>query len=287
MSFESRDITINFTLSKSDFGDGNNSLTVSGLRVEAQIDNAGGINGSTLYAKIYGMKEADMLKCCTYAQTYQIQKNIMVTLLAGDVVSGMSQIFQGTITDGMIDYNEMPHVPLVIQCRSGFLEQILPSAPNSSVDPTDVAAVIASLAKAIGFAFTNAGVTKYLGNHYSYGSPVQQIKDIARAAGIGLDISNNQVAIWAAGTPRDTSVVSVSPSSGLIGYPTYYPWGVMINTSFTPDMVRGRKCSLISAVEKANGDFFIQAVTHLLSSQLPGGPWMTTTQLTLNETVGA
>src|SRR5471030_2959259 len=103
MSFESRDITINFTLSKSDFGDGNNSLTVSGLRVEAQIDNAGGINGSTLYAKIYGMKEADMLKCCTYAQTYQIQKNIMVTLIAGDVVSGMSQIFHGTITDGMID----------------------------------------------------------------------------------------------------------------------------------------------------------------------------------------
>lgn len=287
MSFESREITVNFTLSKEDFGDGNNSLTVSGLRVEAQIDNAGGINGSTLYAKIYGMKETDMLKCCTYAQTYQIQKNIMVTLLAGDAVAGMSQIFQGTITDGMIDYNQMPMVPLVIQCKSGFLEQLLPAATNSSPNQTDVAAIIESLAKSIGFAFTNAGVSKYLGNHYSYGSPIQQIRDVARAAGIGLDISNNQVAIWVTGTPRDNSVVSVSPSSGLIGYPTYYPWGVTINTSFTPDMVRGRKCRLISSVERANGDFFIQAVTHLLSSQLPGGPWLTTTQLTSSETVGA
>ncbi|WP_019210808.1 baseplate hub protein [Yersinia massiliensis] len=286
MSYQKRKITVNFTLSDDDFGDGNDSLTVSGLRVEAQIDNAGGVSGSTLYAKIYGMKESDMNKCCTYAQVYGVIKNIAITMTAGDEASGMSQVFQGTIFNGMIDYNETPNVPLVIQAKSGFVEQILPAASNSSPGSTNVASMIEAIAKSIDFGFTNNGVNTSLSNHYSWGSPVEQIRDIARAAGIDLAIENRIVSIWPTGGVKDNQMVHLSPSEGLIGYPNYLGYGYAVTAIFTPDIVRGRRLRLLSASPRANGDLYIQAVSHLISSEMPGGPWFTMSTLTSTSSGG-
>lgn len=286
MSYQSRDITVIIKLADDDFGEGNNELKVEGLRVEAQIDQDGGTSGTTMYAEIYGMKETDMLKCCTYAQSYQVQKNIEVTMLAGDTASGQSQIFQGTITDGAIEYNKTPAVPLVIQCRTGYLQQLYPVPPNSAAGRMDAKSMIKSLAEGAGFSFEGDGVTAGLLNHYSYGSAIQQIKDIARATGIGLDISNGVVRIWPSGQYADDHVVELSPSKGLIGYPTPIATGFIVNAEFTPDMSRGRKCRLTSSIARATGDFFIQNVTHVISSQNPGGPWMTTALITSNPTVG-
>jgi|SRR5471030_38 len=286
MSYQSRDITVIIKLADDDFGKGNNELKVDGLRVETQINQEGGTSGTTMYAKIYGMKEADMLKCCTYAQDFLRIKSIEVTILAGDSISGMSQIFQGTITDGAIEYNETPSVPLVIQCRTGYLQQLYPVPPNSAAGRMDAKSMIKSLAEGAGFSFVGDGVTAGLQNHYSYGSAIQQIKDIARATGIGLDISNGVVRIWPSGQYADDHMVELSPSKGLIGYPTPIATGFIVNAEFTPDMSRGRKCRLTSSIARATGDFFIQNVTHIISSQNPGGPWMTTAHLTANPTVG-
>ncbi|WP_145536922.1 baseplate hub protein [Yersinia alsatica] len=286
MSYQKRKITVNFTLSEDDFGDGNDSITVSGLRVECQVDNSGGVAGSTLYAKIYGMKESDMNKCCTYALIIGSIRSVMVTVIAGDDANGMSQIFQGTIFNGMIDYNDAPNVPLVIQARTGYIEQASIAAPNSSVDPTNVAAIIESLAKSIDFGFTNNGVTAFLSNHYSYGSPIEQIRDIARASGIELSIENRIVSIWPTGGLKDNQRVELSPSQGLVGYPTYIGYGYAVTATFTPDIVRGRRINLTSAAPRANGDLYIQNVNHLLSSEIPGGPWFTMATLTTTQTTG-
>lgn len=276
MSFIERDITVNFQLSNDDFGNGNNSLTVSGLRVEAIINNAGGVFGSTLYAKIYGMKETDMLKCCTYAQSFNDLKKIIVTVTAGDKQAGMSQVFQGTIHDSRIDYDNAPEVPLVIQCRAGFYEQIPAAAPNSHPGACDVAEMIESLAKSIGFKFKNIGVSQSLENHYTCGSAVEQIRDIARAAAIDLDISNGMVTIWDRHQNDDSQMVIVSPDNGLRGYPTFLSYGYQITTEFNADITRFRKCRLTTAIPRANGDFFILSCQHIISSQVPvDGPWFT------------
>lgn len=286
MSFIEREITVNFQLSNDDFGNGNNSLTVSGLRVEAIIDNAGGAFGCTLYAKIYGMKETDMLKCCTYAQMYNDHKKIMVTVLAGDKQVGMSQVFQGTINDGRIDYDNAPDVPLVIQCRAGFYEQLASAAPNSHPGACDVAEMIEALAKSIGFKFKNIGVSQSLENHYTCGSAVEQIRDIARAAGVDLDISNGMVTIWKRHQSDDSQMVIVSPDNGLRGYPTFLSYGYQITTEFNADFVRFRKCRLTTAIARANGDFFIQAYQHIISSQMPvDGPWFTIAVVSTQESM--
>ena len=285
MSFIDRAITVNFQLSHDDFGNGNNSLTVSGLRVEAVIDSAGGTSGSTLYAKIYGMREADMLKCCTYAQSLGSVKKILTTLSAGDESSGMAQVFQGTIFDGRIDYDSAPDVPLVIQCKSGYYEQVSSAAPNSHIGACDVATMVQSLSQSIGFKFKNVGVNQSLQNHYTCGSAVEQIRDIARAAQIDLDISNGVVTIWNRGQGDDSQMVIVSPSNGLRGYPNFISYGYQITSEFNADIVRPRKCRLSSSIPRANGDFYIQSTQHVISSQTPEGPWFSVAILTPTKSV--
>lgn len=285
MSFIEREITVNFQLSNDDFGNGNNSLTVSGLRVEAIIDNVGGILGSTLYAKIYGMKETDMLKCCTYAEVFNVLKKIVVTVTAGDKQAGMAQVFQGTILDGRIDYDNAPEVPLVIQCMAGYYEQSSPAAPNSYAGANDVAEMIESLAKSIGFKFKNHGVSISLQNHYTCGSAVEQIRDITRAAGIDLDISNGVVSIWNVGGGDDSQMVLISPTNGLRGYPTPISIGFSIVAEFNADIIMPRRCRLTSTIERASGDFYIQATKHVISSNTPDGPWFTMANLTISRSM--
>lgn len=285
MSFIDRAITVNFQLSHDDFGNGNNSLTVSGLRVEAVIDNAGGTTGSTLYAKIYGMKEADMLKCCTYAQFYNDLKKIVVTVIAGDSVAGMSQVFQGTIHDCRIDYDNAPEVPLIVQCNAGYYEQVAPAAPNSHAGACDVATMIQSLAQSIGFKFKNSGVQQSLQNHYTYGSVIEQIRDIARATQIDLDISNGKISIWPQGQGDDSEEILISPSNGLRGYPNFISYGYQIISEFNADIVHGRKCKLSSSIPRANGLFYVLSMQHIISSQTPEGPWFTTAVLSVNKSV--
>ena len=85
MSYIDREIVVNFLLAKGDFGEtGQNSLTISGLRVECEVNNAGGVLGSDLLMKIYGMKESDMTKCSTFALSIGTVKNVTVTVMAGD-----------------------------------------------------------------------------------------------------------------------------------------------------------------------------------------------------------
>jgi hypothetical protein len=287
MSYLEREIVANFLLAKGDFGEtGQNSLTISGLRIECEVNNAGGVLGSDLLMKVYGMKESDMTKCCTFALSIGSVKDVTVTVMAGDKKSGMSQIFQGTIFYGMIDYNEMPTVPLVIQARAGYVEQSLPAAPNSTPGPMDVTERIKALAQSIDFTFTNNGVNKSLQNHYSWGSPIEQIRDIARAASIDLDISNGTISIWPYGGTKDNQMVEVSAAKGLVGYPTYIGYGYTITTTFSADIVRGRRCRLDGGIPRAKGDFFFQEVRHYLTSQVPNGPWFTISTLTVEETVG-
>lgn len=105
----------------------------------------------------------------------------------------MSQVFQGTIANAWIDYRGAPEASLNIEAYAGFYEQMKSAAVNSYKGTVDVASIIESLAKSIGFAFSNNGVTAKLSNPYFAGSALTQIKDCAQHAGIGYDISNGVV----------------------------------------------------------------------------------------------
>lgn len=280
MSFIERKIDITFELANEQFGSGGNIVTVSGLRCTAMIDNINGIEAGSLQLRVYGMLQEDMAKCVTLGRKYMLARRNLVTVAAGDDRNGMSQVFKGTIYIGSIDYSGMPEVALNISASSSYYEQITPIAPNSFKGSADVASVISTIAKSIGFTFRNNGVAARLANPYLSGTAIEQIKDIAQAAGIACAIENGEVAIWPNDGVRDDQVVEVSKETGLVGYSEYSEMGIHVKTLFNPNLKNGRKVTVKTDLPQGSGDWYCQVVRHDLSAQMPNGPWFTTAHLT-------
>lgn len=277
MSFEDRNVEITFILNDSTFDNGDNQLVVHGLRSQATIQNAGGYSGCMAILEVWGMSESDMNHINTFGQMFGKLDNRTVIVRAGNVSKkAMSQVFAGTVVDANIEYMDAPNVSLYVVAQTGYGNQLMPAAPNSAPGSADVAQRIDTLAKSIGFGFNNHGVTAYLTDHYSYGSAIEQIRDLARAAQIDLSIANNQVDIWPTqnGDTNEEAII-LSPASGLVGYPACTNYGVRGKAEFNPDITRLRQLNITGSVRQGSGTFFIQNVTHQISCQIPNGPWFT------------
>lgn len=280
MSFVERKIDITFELANDQFGAGGNIVTVSGLRCTATIDNLNGIEAGSLQLRVYGMLQEDMAKCVTLGKRFMVARRNIVTVVAGDDRSGMSQVFKGTIYQGWIDYSGMPEVSLNVSANAYYYENLAPTDPNSYKGAADVASVISAIAKSIGFTFRNNGVSAKIASPYLPGTAIAQIKDIAQAAGIACAIENGEVAIWPNEGVRDDQVAEVSVETGMVGYPQYSQYGIDVVTAFNPTIKNGRKVRVKTDLPQGSGDWYCQVVRHDLSAQMPGGPWFSTAQLT-------
>jgi len=275
-SFVERLMNVTFTLKDGTFAETKtNQVTLSGLRMKASISNAGGVVLGNLNLTVYGMTMAMMNKLVVFSKDVSTNIGNTVAVTAGDASSGMAQVFYGGITQAHIDYGSAPDVALVLAANSGMPAQVTPAAANGYSGSTDVASIIESQAKSIGYGFKNNGVTVKIASPYLYGSAIQQIKSIAQAAGIVYDIEGGTVTIWPNGGVRDTTTLTLSPSTGLVGYPTYTGQAVDVSMLFNPSIKRGRQVVVTSVVPQACGTWFINDLSHELSAQDPGGSWFT------------
>lgn len=274
MAFTEKKITAIFTLQSQKFTNGTNQLSLSGIRMMANIESFGVFEQGTCNLRIWGMNPDDMNTLATLAIRTGISPNGL-TLLAGDDEKGMTQVYSGTIFSAYADYNSLPDVAFCIDSQPGWFEKMVPAAANSFQGMTDVATIMKSLAVAAGFAFVNRGVTVQLENHYLCGTIMNQMKDVATATGIGCRLANDTLEIWPEGEFTDEESITLSPETGLVGYPEFDPYGLAVVSSFNPDLVYGRKVTITSSIPQACGDFGISQCVHSISSKVPGGPWFT------------
>jgi len=281
MSFRERLIDVSFQLAEGEFGDKlGTTVTYSGLRCEAAINNVHGATLNSLQFRVYGMSENVMNQLSTLGVNIMMVRRNIITVSVSNEYGGMTQAFQGTISNAWIDYRGAPEVSFNVEALAGFYEQVKAIGVNSYKGPTDVATVIQSLAASIGFAFTNNGVTAKLASPYFAGSAITQIKDCARHAGIACDISNGSVQIWPSGGVRDDVTLVISPGTGLVGYPVFSKIGINIQTEYNPDITIGRRLEVQSSIPQACAkDWYCQVSRHELASQVPNGPWFTYSQL--------
>lgn len=282
MSFVERAIDVQFILSEGSLDeDENNLVTLTGHRCQALISNPGGDNMvGSLQLRIFGMKQRDMNKFSTQGANPMSYKNNTVKVSAGDVGGQIRQVFEGTIIRSAINYNTAPDVSFDVTAVSAFFAQVAPTSPNSYKGNIDVATVIEALAKSIGYAFHNNGVSVMLSNQYLSGSAVDQINTIANAARIPVCIENGVVSIWPNDGARDGLTIALSPQTGMVGYPEFTDIGFLVRSLFNQDIQNGRRLNVHdSVIEKANGDWMVQTVTHELSTMEPNGPWFTRANL--------
>ena len=136
------------------------------------------------------------------------------------------------------------------------------------------------IAHSMGFAFENNGVNVKLVDVYLPNTDLEQARDLAKAAGIGLWIDDKVLAITQTPTtPRGTLIPLISPASGLVGYPTFDGYGVNARLLFNPAVQFGGRVKVESDVLRACGEWVVACIDHHLESEKPGGAWFSTVRL--------
>lgn len=279
MTLTTRRINLTFTLGEGSFGeDGADTVEVKGLRTSATITKAGGVSMSQLELRVWGLR-LDVMKRLTVLNklAYEQERANNVTVEAGDDENGMGVVFSGTIKEAWADGSNPPEIAFVVSAFTGGLDAVRPVTPTSFKGPVAVDTLMASIGAQMvpPRSLENNGVQTKLESPYLPGTLRDQALAVARAARCNMLIDDNVIAIWPLGQTRAGLTLSISPETGLVGYPQFTQNGIAFSTLFTPSLSFGQQIEMISAFEAANGQWSIAAVQHNLDAELPGGQWFT------------
>ncbi|WP_347558583.1 hypothetical protein [Robbsia sp. KACC 23696] len=279
MSFARRKIDLTFRLGTGNFGEsGSNTVKVSGLRVHASIEKAGGASMGTAHLRVFGLTMSMMNQLTGIVALIDGQiayRANEVVVEAGDDVAGMSVIFQGQIAKSQIDMSGAPESALMIVGTAGLFDASKPVPAVSYPGSADAAVIMQNLATQSGYSFENNGVSVILSSPYFHGSARDQMVACANAAGIEWIIDDGVLAIWPKGGARGGAIPVVSPETGMVGYPIYDSPGITVRTVFNNQLLYGAKVKVESSLAFANGTFIMFHLAHELQSETPNGAWFT------------
>ena len=271
MTYKKRSLRFQFTLKEGVFEEpGNNVLTIENIKSEVEIGAYGGISGTTLEARVFGLSLENMALLSYKGIQLNGAKQNLVKVWADD-----RPIFYGSITNCFADLNQMPDAPLIISAFSTGYDQSITSAPFSKEGVASVAEIITTIAASIGYNVVNNGVLTKLENPYFEGNPISQIQQCAHAAGIEIDFRLGTIYIWPQGGSVDDSIPYISPEHGLIGYPVFSNYGINFQCQYSDLILRGRKIQLETSLPNGSGIYTVQSAIHHLSTWTEGGPWST------------
>lgn len=282
-SFTQKIIHVNFVLANGMFVGGGNTKLVRGLRVTAHIRKPGTPEKNGLDLKVYGMLPEDINALSTAGvNPLAVQKNL-VQVLAGDS-DGLTTVFQGEITGAWANYATPPDLVFEVKAVDGHFPSIAPLAPFSASGTVQASKVFASLASSMGYAFepNDIGAMPVL-NPYLHGTATEQAYQLSQLLGVEYGLDSGTLFVAQRGSTRVPNgvVPIISPSTGLIGYPTWNKGLLEVSALLNPAFRLGGSVIVQdSAVTRANGQWRIHGLEHNVSSRDHGiSQWSSTLQL--------
>lgn len=274
MTFARKRIDVKLRLGTGTFGNtGANTVTLTGLRVRAEMKATGGDAMPNLSMKVYGLPQDMMNQLTSIGFINSGMRNNSVIVAAGDDGSALTTVFSGTIWQAWADYDEMPSACLNVTANGGGLASLKPVNAISFQGSASVAGIMQGLAQTMGFGFENNGVTAVLQNPYFPGTALQQMRACARAANIYAQIDRDVLAIWPKDGCRGGEVPVISAATGMIGFPKFSSNGIQAATLFNPALKNGGLVQIQSSLTPANGTWCAFQVMHSLESETPNGHW--------------
>jgi hypothetical protein len=276
--FTRKRIEVSVKLSNDKFGStGGDTVTLAGYRMTADLVHVGGESMGELHLRVFGLSQSLMNQLTVIGAINRVNPQNSILLAAGDDENGMTTVFNGTISEAWADYNASPDVAFNVLAYVGYDALLKPVAAVSYQGSVAVEVVMADIAKTMGLAFVNHGVSVRLSNPYFSGTALTQARTCARAAAIELDIDGDVLAIRPKDGPRAAAVQVFSPTTGLIGYPSLSSKGMTVRSIFNGEIRTGNDIRIEgSIVPSANGLFRVGPYSHSLSCEVPDGPWFTT-----------
>jgi hypothetical protein len=282
-SFTKKQLRFTFTLA-GDFvfeATGTNVLTLEGFRATAAVKAGGGTISTTAMLTIMGMAQSDMNALTFLAfDPRGLQRNeVRVEANSGD---GWFTVFFGQIIEAMPDYSAMPDVFLRVEAVTGYIERVIPAAPLSRNGDVLITDVVKSIADAYGKNFEPNDVTGTVNNPYYPSTLGEQLRKFCEDVNVDLYQDVDVIAIQVRGKPRRLPVVNLTPTTGLIGYPTIDVFGIQVRCLYNSGIRfggivhvesdnRGTIDRLFPA--QADGDWWVYYVEHYLQSETPQGAW--------------
>ena len=288
-SFTAKQLRVTFTLSDTtaSFNGNNNVLVLAGLRTVARINASGFPAFPEATLEVYGMAVSDMQVLSSLSRNLNGTQpdNVRIDANSG---AGWSTVYEGQIVSAYIDYSGAPDVCFRVQSRYLGFQSINPAQVTSYRANADCALVISDIVAKMGQTFVNHGVNITLPKPYFAGTLTDQLKAAVEAAGISMyfNEATHTIHIAPQGTALKDDPFVITPQSGLVGYPVPDSRGfINARTLFhsvlrlgSPVTIQGSDV-VIDAKQpstynsRADGQWFVSAITHTLEAVKYGGAW--------------
>ena len=278
MSLTRRRIDVTVTLGRGNFGeDGQDTVTLKGLRVSATIQKFGMPGLDMANVRIYGATPNFMNKVTRLGKPLTEVRDNTLVITAGDDESGMSQVFSGVINTAYTDFGGAPETSINLSAVGGIKALAKPVAPISFQGGVSAATVCQQIAASMGLGFKNSGVNVQLNNVYLPGTALDQLRKLKTSANCNIDPASGPtgqvVEMWPLDGKKGDLAPLLSAESGLVGYPRYSDTGVAVTALYRPGFLFGAQFNLKTELEAANGAWIIRGLTYDLESETPGGSW--------------
>lgn len=248
-------------------------------RMSAEISAWGGETQGQALVRIYGLSRDLMNRLTTIGPiVYQVRAQNSLQILAGDDPDTLSTIYNGTIQTAFADYNNAPDVFLEVFATSAAVAALKKPKSSDYIGTVSVDFIMRDLAAKAGLAFgENADVSIVIQSPTYNGSYLDQIKACAYANKIDFKIENFTLSIKNTFGHYSGAIPVISPSTGMVGYPTLNSQGMFVKSLFIPSLVLGGQIQVKdSELDAANGYWTVINVHHDLDSNTPNGKWFTT-----------
>lgn len=279
MSFVSRLLSFTVELGQGSFG-GSGFDTVEipdGLWASARIDRVGSPAYNSADIQIAGLPISLMNQLSRVGLQAAAIRNNIITVRAGDAGSGaLPTVFRGVIQEAWPDFSNPTEAIFCVNANTGLLAAMKPATPTSYTGSTDVATIMGTLARQMGYTLENNGVSVQLSNPYLAGSARDQALAVAEAAGIYVYFEDDGgvMSICPKDASRGGFVPVISPLADMEGYPTYVGPGMIATACEYNAQLRflGNIEIRDSLITGANGRWRVFDLKHDLSTR-PNGPW--------------
>lgn len=284
-TLHNRAVDVTFRLLSQAFGpNGEDTVTLSGLRVHAEVTQARFPTAESATVRIEGMTPDVMNRLSMAAPDPTRQSASELILTTQDGAGGSALIFQGGVTLAYVDYTNVPNVAFVAQAFSTVLPNAMTVTPTGYRGAVSVGQVLATIASKAGLTLHNQGVTTLLHDPYFHGSPGQQLSQCLETVPLCAGLGRGQLSVWPA-TVSATQALSVSAETGLIGYPAWSAGGLALRMLFNPLVSFNSLIALHSRYQPAGwgqqngpvpvGLWVASQVRHTLQTETPHGAWFT------------
>lgn len=276
-----RAIDISIELGEGEFGEKKGkTTTISGSRVSAVLQAIASDAQQQAQIRVSGLSLDLTNKLTGEGPAGVNTRRDRVLVAVGDVGGVMSTAFTGAIRYSYGDFQSAPDVGLNIIAFGAGIEALRPVNATSYRGSVDVATIMENLAAQMGpqpggLAFDNSGdVHVMLSNPYLKGTALNQVKSAARAADINYTVEKGKLVIWPKNGHRREDPVKISAETGMIGYPAFGGFGIIVNSLYQPTVAIGSRIEVKSTITVACGVWTVYSATHVLQSEMPGGKWL-------------